>query len=73
MLIQFEQLMLSFRMGLKAVFNLSVPFQEESQLREKVCVMEEELCALREELRSRPTHSVITPVKTEPSEVTDTC
>lgn len=50
--------------------------KDESQLREKVCVMEEELCALREELRSRPTHSVITPispVKTEPSEVTDTC
>lgn len=50
--------------------------KEESQLREKVCVMEEELCALREELRARPTHSVITPIspiKTEPSEVIDTC
>lgn len=58
------------------MFDFAVLFQDESQLREKVCVMEEELCALREELRSRPAHSVITPispVKTEPSEVTDTC
>ena len=56
------------------IFDCDLFFQE-SQFREKVCVMEE-LCALREELCARPTNSVITPispVKTEPSEVTDTC
>ncbi|XP_045103443.1 uncharacterized protein LOC123499485 isoform X3 [Portunus trituberculatus] len=47
----------------------STQLSKESQFREKLCVMEEEL-------RVRPTHSVITPispVKTEPSEVIDTC
>ncbi|MPC23841.1 hypothetical protein E2C01_016908 [Portunus trituberculatus] len=46
----------------------STQLSKESQFREKLCVMEEEL-------RVRPTHSVITPispVKTEPSEVIDT-
>ncbi|KAG7173387.1 hypothetical protein Hamer_G018670 [Homarus americanus] len=50
--------------------------KDEDQLREKVCEMEGELRALREELRPRPPPSVIaptSPVKTEPSDVTDTC
>lgn len=50
--------------------------KDEDQLHEKVRVMEGELRSLREELRARPPSSVIaptSPVKTEPSDVTDIC
>ncbi|XP_045584212.2 ski oncogene [Procambarus clarkii] len=49
--------------------------KDEDQLREKVCV-QRELRTLREELHPRPPPSVIAPtslVKTEPSDVSDTC
>ncbi|KAK7077781.1 hypothetical protein SK128_026407 [Halocaridina rubra] len=49
--------------------------KDDDQLRAKVCVMESELRALRE-LCPRPPLSVITPttpIKSEPSDITDTC
>lgn len=64
---------------------LTVTRNKDEQIREKVCVMEGELRALRDELCPRPSLSVITPttpikpepsdidIKTEPIDITDTC
>lgn len=62
--------------NLRSQLMVTTHHHKEDELREKVCVMEGELRALRDELRPRPSPSVITPtspIKTEPSDVTDTC
>lgn len=56
--------------------TLTKSSKDDEQLRAKVCVMEGEVRALRDELCHRPPLSVITPItpiKTEPGDITDTC